>query len=174
MSQFSTPCVFLDRDGVLNKDDVNYTWELDKFEILDGVKEALQQLKAAGFKLVVITNQSGIDKGIYGHEDVAKCHAYLQEQTGHCIDKFYYSPYHRSKTESLARKPGTLFFEKAISRFGIDVKRSFMVGDMERDLIPAKQMGLKTFLIKARTQESSYADDIVDSLLSASKKILNT
>jgi len=160
-------CIFLDRDGVLNKDFVDYVYTIEKLTIMSGVSEALAILKNKGYRLVVITNQSGIAKGVYKHEDVAICHNYIQEQTGNLIDHFYYSPYHASKTESLATKPGTLYFEKAIAKYNLNPDHCWMVGDMERDLIPARKMGLKTILIPHRTPESSYADYKVDSLLEA-------
>ncbi len=160
-------CVFLDRDGVLNVDNVNYTWKIDSFIILPGVPEALKILKDRGYKLVIITNQSGIAKGVYKDEDVLNCFRYLQEKTGNLIDEHYYSPHHHTKTESLGTKPGTLYFEKAIAKFDIDINTSFMIGDTERDLIPAKKIGLKTFLIPHRTPTSVFADRIVDSLLEA-------
>ena len=165
-------CVFLDRDGVLNIDDVNYTYKLERFFIMDGVIEALKKLKDHGYLLIVITNQSGIAKGVYTHEDVAICHEYLQEQCGNAIDQIYYSQYHETVTESLTKKPGTLLFEKAISKFNIDISQSWMVGDMERDLVPAKKFGLKTILIPHRIPDSSFADYKADSLLIASDIIL--
>ena len=160
-------CVFLDRDGVLNYDNVNYTWKLEEFRIMPGVAEALKILKDKGYYLVIITNQSGIAKGVYNHEDVLNCYNYLQEQTGFLIDEMHYSPHHSSTTESLITKPGTLSFEKAIAKYDLDINQSWMVGDMERDLIPAKKIGLKTILIPHRTPESSYADFKADSLLEA-------
>ncbi len=160
-------CVFLDRDGVLNVDNVDYTWTPEAFKILPGVPEALKILKDRGYYLVIITNQSGIAKGIYKDEDVIICYNYLQEKTGNLIDEMYYSPYHHTKTDSLATKPGTLFFERGIAKFSIDPTKSWMVGDTERDLIPAKKMGLKTILIPHRTPESAFADFKVDSLLEA-------
>ena len=160
-------CVFLDRDGVLNVDNVNYTWKVEEFKIMPGVKEALKILKDKGYFLVIITNQSGIAKGVYKHEDVMNCYDYLQEQTGYLIDEIYYSPHHHTKTESLITKPGTLSFEKAIARFNLDISKSWMVGDMDRDLIPAKKMGLKTILIPHRTPESPFADFKAESLLQA-------
>lgn len=160
-------CVFLDRDGVLNVDDVNYVWTTEAFKILPGVPEALKILKDRGYYLVIITNQSGIAKGIYKDEDVMNCHRYLQEQTGHLIDEIYYSPYHATKTESLVTKPGTLSFEKAIAKYNLDINQCWMVGDMDRDLIPAKKLGIKTFLIPHRIPDSAFADFKVDSLLEA-------
>ncbi len=160
-------CVFLDRDGVLNVDDVNYVWTIEAFKILPGVPEALKILKERGYYLVIITNQSGIAKGIYKDEDVLNCYNFLQEKTGHLIDALYYSPYHASQTDSLVTKPGTLSFEKAIARYNLDITQCWMVGDMDRDLIPAKKLGIKTILIPHRTPESPFADLKVDSLLEA-------
>src|SRR5665811_1899720 len=110
-------CVFLDRDGVLNKDYVDYSFKLSRFEILNGVPEALYQLKEAGYLLVVVTNQSGIAQGIYSVRQMEICHIYLQEACDHVIDHIYFSPYHPTVSASLARKPGTLMFEKAVARF---------------------------------------------------------
>jgi D-glycero-D-manno-heptose 1,7-bisphosphate phosphatase len=165
-------CVFLDRDGVLNVDNVNYVWTVEAFQILPGVPEALRILKDRGYRLVIITNQSGIAKGVYQHQDVLNCHQYLQEQTGHLIDELYYSPYHATKTESLVTKPGTLSFERAIARYQLDTDQCWMVGDMPRDLIPAKKLGIKTVLIPHRTPESEYADYVADSLLEACQKYI--
>lgn len=140
-------CIFLDRDGVLNKDYVDYTYTLEKFSILPNVIEGLQRLKGEGYLLIVITNQSGIVKGIYGHEDVRICHDYFQKESGNLIDAFYYSPYHSTLSESLSRKPGSLMFEKAIAKFNIDVHQSWMIGDRDRDLVPARKLGIKTLHI---------------------------
>jgi D-glycero-D-manno-heptose 1,7-bisphosphate phosphatase len=165
-------CVFLDRDGVINIDDVNYTYKVEQFVLVAGVKEALQLLHDKGYLLVLITNQSGIAKGIYGHDDVATCHAYMHQLTGHLIDDIYYSPYHQSFTESLSRKPGSLLFEKAIAKHGIDVSTSYMVGDRGRDLIPARKIGLKTIHIHEAGHPSEPADFIAKNLLDAAKWIV--
>ncbi|WMJ73686.1 HAD-IIIA family hydrolase [Cytophagaceae bacterium ABcell3] len=167
-------CIFLDRDGVINKDYVDYTYTVERFEILDGVIEALNCFKASGYRLVVITNQSGIVKGIYGHDDVKKCHEYFQRECGHLIDAFYYSPWHQNYTNSLSRKPGTLMFERAAAKFDIDMDRSWMIGDRERDLIPARKLGLQTILLEDEVNEGicSYADYVKDNLLDAAKFVL--
>ena len=142
-----SPCVFLDRDGVLNEDDPNYSYTIEKFKIIPGVPEALKLLKKSGYLLVVVTNQSGIAQGIYTVDQMKECHEYFQEKCGGLIDHFYFSPYHPSVTNSLLRKPGTLMFEKAIAKFKINVSKSWMVGDRGRDLIPAKKLGIQTIQI---------------------------
>jgi D-glycero-D-manno-heptose 1,7-bisphosphate phosphatase len=167
-----TRAVFLDRDGVLNKDNPNYTYRVEDFEILPGVIEALQELSKAGYKLVVITNQSGIAQGIYTHQDVAACHQYMQHECGALISHFYYSPYHPSVTASLTRKPGTLLFEKAKAKFDIDFSQSWMVGDRGRDIIPARQLGIRTIQIGNEIEPENKADYICSSLKEASYLIV--
>jgi D-glycero-D-manno-heptose 1,7-bisphosphate phosphatase len=158
---------------VINKDNPNYTFKVSDFEILPGVIEGLKALKSVGYKLVVITNQSGIAQGIYTMDDVKKCHAYFQDECGGIIDAFYFSPYHPSVTESLLRKPGTLMFEKAIARFDIDAKNSWMVGDRGRDLVPAKKLGIKTVQVGDEVPiESEQGEFKVENLLEASRLIL--
>lgn len=165
-------CVFLDRDGVLNKDDVNYTYKLSRFQILPGVPQALYELKKEGYLLVVVTNQSGIAQKIYTQRQMRICHIFLQDACDHMIDHFYFSPYHPSVTASLARKPGTLMFEKAIARFSIDVKKSWMIGDRGRDIIPARELGIRTIQIGDEIEKENRADFKVNDLFKAAKKIL--
>ncbi|NJL12894.1 MAG: HAD family hydrolase [Microscillaceae bacterium] len=140
--------VFLDRDGVLNRDRVNYVYRLADFEILPGVPQALQALKAAGYRLIVVTNQSGIAKGLYTHQEVALCYEYLQQQCGGQIDAHYYAPYHPEyDSASLSRKPDSLMIEKGLARFGVKPAQCWLVGDSERDLVAAKKCHLRTIYI---------------------------
>jgi len=101
-------CIFLDPDGVLNVERGDYTFLPADFRIIDGVPEAIEIIKKAGYIVIVITNQAGISKGIYTREQMHICHEILMEKTHHLIDHIYYSPYHPSFSESLTRKPDTL------------------------------------------------------------------
>lgn len=163
-------CVFLDRDGVINKDFVDYAYSLDRFIILPGVREGITLLKNAGYLIVIITNQSGIAKGIYTRSQMQECHDYLQREVDQQIDKIYYAPGHPSYSESLSRKPGTLMFEKAIAKFNIDISNSWMIGDKKRDLIPAIKMGLKT--IQVDGHDDKMADYAEKNLLNAAERII--
>ena len=163
--------VFLDRDGVINVDRVDYVYEKEQFILIEGVKESLEKLKASGFRLIVVTNQSGIAKGIYSHGHVLKIHDHLRQLCPNLIDAFYYAPWHPDYSESLTRKPGTLMFERAIARFNIDPSESWMLGDKETDLIPAKKMGIKTIQIDLKGAPS--ADIYADSLQEAARMILD-
>jgi D-glycero-D-manno-heptose 1,7-bisphosphate phosphatase len=165
-------CVFLDRDGVINKDNPNYTFRVEDFKILPGVIDALRLLKSKEYRLVVVTNQSGIAQGLYTREQMEACHQFFQRQSGDLIDHFYFSPDHPSVTASLSRKPGTLMFEKAIARFNIDVQKSWMVGDRGRDIVPARKLGMRTIQIGDEIDENEKADHQVSDLLDASKIIL--
>jgi D-glycero-D-manno-heptose 1,7-bisphosphate phosphatase len=167
-------CVFLDRDGVLNLDNPAYTYLVEEFKILPGVTEAIAKLKNAGFLLVVVTNQSGIARGIYTPQQMEACHNFFQKSCSHAIDHFYFSPYHRTVTASLATKPGTLMFEKAIAKFNIDINTSWMVGDRGRDIIPARLLGIRTIQIGDEVESENLADYKTESLLEAAELILTS
>ena len=169
-----TKCVFLDRDGVLNVDNPNYTYRVEDFKIIPGVVDALAVLKKSGFLLIVVTNQSGIAKGIYTQTQVEECHNYFQKECSSLIDHFYFSPYHRTVTESLSTKPGTLMFEKAIARFDINIQASWMIGDRGRDIVPARLLGIRTIQIGDEVEPENLADYKVDNLREATDIILAT
>lgn len=165
--------MFLDRDGVINKDNPNYTYKVEEFLILPGVLAAITLLKESGFLLVVVTNQSGIAQQIYTEAQMKECHDYMQSACAHRIDHFYFCPHHPSVTASIARKPDTLMFEKAIAKFNIDVHSSWMVGDRGRDIIPARNLGIATIQIGHEIEPINQADYAVDGLLQAAQLILS-
>src|SRR5688572_23291878 len=101
-------CIFLDRDGVLNRERGEYTYLTEDFEVIPGVPEALKLLKEKGFLLIVITNQAGIAKELYNRQHVFACHRKLQHACDNVLDALYYAPLHPSVSESLARKPDSL------------------------------------------------------------------
>lgn len=140
-------CIFLDRDGVINEERGTYTYRVEDFNILPGVKEAIRRFKNDGFLLVIITNQAGITRGIYNVEEMQKCHNYMMENTDHLIDDIYYAEYFPDYSHSLLRKPDSLMFEKAIAKYEIDPNQSWMIGNSERDMIPAIKLGIKTVFI---------------------------
>ncbi|MFY0591134.1 D-glycero-alpha-D-manno-heptose-1,7-bisphosphate 7-phosphatase [Roseivirga sp.] len=150
-------CVFLDRDGVLNEELGFQVTAFDQFKIKEGVADGLERLKAAGYKLIVITNQSGIAKGNYTAEFVLKCHQAIQDQCNNALDDIYFAPGYDSISKTLSRKPGSLMLEKAIAKHEVIVEGSWMIGDRESDMIPAKKMGLSTVQITA-DEGSALAD----------------
>lgn len=165
-------CIFLDRDGVLNVDRVDYVYRMEEFIIPPGVGEALRALKDAGYLLIVITNQSGIAKGIYKRENVYLIHNAIQEGTGVELDDIYFCPYHEKfDSHSLTRKPGSLMIEKAAAKYEVDMDASWMVGDHERDITAGTRAGLRTIRLAPSGTETK-ATHLVDDLLAASKIIL--
>ena len=144
--------LFLDRDGVINRERGKHTWRLEEFEVLPDVAEAVLAAHAAGLLVIAVTNQSGIALGLYGHADVERLHAYLHRQLalrGAHLDAVYYCPHHPDRGRCLCRKPGGLLFERAIARFGIDPARSLMVGDRQRDVDAANSVGIRGVLVEA-------------------------
>jgi D-glycero-D-manno-heptose 1,7-bisphosphate phosphatase len=165
-------CIFLDRDGVLNVDRVDYVYRMEEFIIPTGVGEALRALKDAGYLLVIITNQSGIAKGVYKREDVYMIHQAIQDGTGVELDDIYFCPYHEKfDSHSLTRKPGSLMIEKAAAKYEVDMDASWMVGDHERDITAGTRAGLRTIRLAPQGTETK-ATHLVDDLLAASKIIL--
>ncbi|RSK48729.1 D-glycero-alpha-D-manno-heptose-1,7-bisphosphate 7-phosphatase [Hymenobacter rigui] len=153
--------VFLDRDGVLNNEIGEYVWELEKFVVSEGVPESLARLKAAGYYLIVVTNQAGIAKGLYTTAHVQACHQKLQDAAGGLIDAFYFAPGHPQVSESLSRKPGSLMLEKALARFKLDAARCWMVGDRLRDMQAGQRVGVRGILVGPEQQEG-YQPHVAD------------
>jgi D-glycero-D-manno-heptose 1,7-bisphosphate phosphatase len=176
---FTNKAIFLDRDGVLNQDKVDYVYQIQDFKILDGVPEAIKLLKDAGFILIVVTNQSGIAKNIYTEKEVMACWEFLQKNCNYLIDDHYFAPHHPQYTsESLSRKPNSLMLEKAIAKYKIDVQNSWIIGDSNRDIEAGKKVGIKTAHIigtKAQKENIKQVADIqVNSLLEAAQKIIQS
>lgn len=157
--------VFLDRDGVLNREREDYTFRIEDFDILQDVIPALNLLITNEFILIVISNQSGIGKKIYSKEDTEILHSYLEqklEESGILLKEIYYCTHHPETGSCICRKPDSLLIEKAIARFNINTKSSYFIGDKERDIIAGKKAGLKGILIDSNS-----------SLLVAVKKIIS-
>lgn len=144
--------VFLDRDGVINRNNEYYTFKTNQVVINDGVVEALKHFSEKGFLLFVITNQSGVAKKLYTVDDVYAVHQYMQKvfnKSGVSITDFYFCPHHPDVSKCLCRKPDSLLIEKAAARYGVDLSKSFFIGDSSRDIEAAAKAGVKGFLINA-------------------------
>lgn len=140
--------VFLDRDGTINVD-VDYLHEPDQLKFIDGAVEALALLKAQGFKLIVISNQSGIGRGYFGAQDVERLHAYMNtilQRNNAAIDAFYYCP-HVEQDKCTCRKPRTGLIDRAVAEWNIDLSGSYMVGDREKDVLTAVNAGCSYGLV---------------------------
>ena len=134
--------IFLDRDGTINVE-VDYLHETDKLEFIDGTIEALALLKKHGYKLIVISNQSGIGRGYFGARDVERLHEYMNrvlQKHNAAIDAFYYCP-HVEQDRCACRKPRTGLIDRAVAEWDIDLSCSYMVGDREKDVLTAVNAG---------------------------------
>lgn len=151
------PAVFLDRDGVLAKEK-SYICSIEEMEIFPYAAECIKQIKDKGYYALVVTNQSGIARGLFTEDDLLVMHKYIQQKTG--VDAVYYCPHHpEGKVERYSiicncRKPKTGMFEQACREYRIDMKRSYMVGDRAGDIIAGQRAGLKTILL-----ESGYGSE---------------
>lgn len=156
--------ILLDRDGVINRERDDYTYRMEDFEILPGVTDALSLLQKKGYLLIIISNQSGIAKGIYSIDDVEKLHEYLKKQLqkqGIKIEEIYYCPHHPEYGSCICRKPDSLLVEKALARFNVDPEKSYFIGDKERDVFAGKKAGVKGILIAS----NSFLPDAVKPVL---------
>ena len=143
--------IFLDRDGVINKEK-NYLYKVEEFEFIDGVFETCRYFKNLGYLIIVITNQSGIARGIYSENDFIKLTDWMIkefEKENVKIDKVYYCPHHPDFTGKCScRKPEPGMILKAKSEFGIDLKNSILVGDKNSDIEAGLKAGVgRSFLI---------------------------
>ena len=147
------PAAFLDRDGVINHEK-GYVYKISDFEWIEGSKESIKFLNKNNYYVFVISNQSGIARGIYEEKDVLFLHNYINSELGKIdahIDEFFISPYNPkfpNKFQNLInlRKPKTGMLELAESRWSIDKKNSFLIGDKATDIECAKNYGIRGHL----------------------------
>jgi len=173
----SERAVFLDRDGVVNcaivRDGRPYPpANVDELEILPGVGGALRDLKARGYLLIVVTNQPDVARGTLRVEDVEAIHARLAAQLP--IDAFV-SCFHDNGDGCTCRKPKPGMLIDAAARFGIDVARSYMVGDRWRDVDAGNAAGVRALLVDYGYDEQPPAGPFrrVRSLREAADAIMN-
>lgn len=146
-----TPTAFLDRDGVLNVDH-GYVHRADQLEWTDGAAEAVRLLNEVGYRVVVVTNQSGIARGLYDEETLRCFHAHMRDTLatqGARIDAFYFCPHHpQGSVREFAivcgcRKPKAGLLDQADRDDPIDRGRSFLIGDTDADMCAAAAFGIR-------------------------------
>jgi heptosyltransferase-2 len=151
--------VFLDRDGTLNYDP-GYLKVAADLKLLAGVGPALARLKGAGAKLVVVTNQSGVARGIITLKDLEAIHARLQgllEQEDAALDAIYFCPHHPDD-DCRCRKPKVGMVERAVSELQLDLRRSYLIGDHARDIQLAHRVGAKAILLTNEPMDSQVLE----------------
>ncbi|MBC7893173.1 MAG: HAD-IIIA family hydrolase [Sphingobacteriaceae bacterium] len=184
------PAVFLDRDGVLNRE-VDHLRRADDLDLLPGVAGAVKRLNQSDYLSVVVTNQPGLAKGFFTETDLEEIHRELETQLGAeraYLDAIYHCPHHPEagfegevpalKIACDCRKPGTGLVERALHELNIDRSRSFFVGDSTTDLLTGRNAGLRTVLVRTGYggQDGRFEvepDFVADDLAGAVDFILN-
>ncbi len=169
--------VFLDRDGTINKYK-GFLKDVNEFEILPGVAEAIRRINASGYLAIIITNQPVIARGELSVEELKLIHNKMETllgMQGAYLNGLYYCPHHPEKgykgeilglkVNCSCRKPNPGMLLKAAKDFNIDLSQSWMIGDGENDVKAGKAAGCKTAFITSSVNNTNDADVLVDSLL---------
>ncbi len=173
------PAIFLDRDGTLNED-TGYVYKREDWRWLADVPQALAIFAKAGYLLVVVTNQSGICRGMYDEKAVQTLHAFanaeLYAKAACRIDAFYYCPHHPDFTEKChCRKPLPGMLLDAAKELNIDLKKSYMIGDRMSDVHAGQGAGCTALLLTEQEDLRQLAREqniyCVENLLQAAKFI---
>jgi D-glycero-D-manno-heptose 1,7-bisphosphate phosphatase len=178
------PAIFLDRDGTLNLE-VDYLHRPEDVVITPGAASAIADLNAKNIPVIVITNQSGIGKGIFGWEEYQSVTKKIEELLaldGAHIDDIYLCPFHENAVSDYRhrdhpdRKPNPGMILKAAKKHHIDTKRSWMIGDKESDLKAGRNAGCRTALVLTgygNTVNPELADIVADDIGQAIEQILS-
>jgi D-glycero-D-manno-heptose 1,7-bisphosphate phosphatase len=132
------PAAFLDRDGVINHDD-GYVGTRERFRWIEGAAKAIHRLNEAGFLVFIVSNQSGIGRGLFTEDDLVKLHAWMEDELakeGARIDDTRYCPFH----------PEAKLVAYLIANWPVDSKRSFLIGDKDIDMQAARSAGIEGHL----------------------------
>lgn len=178
--------IFIDRDGVINRDPggwTKYGYVTDKkdFHFIPGTLKALKILKEKGMKVVVASNQGGVNKGFYTQEELSKVNEFMLEKirkAGGAIEEVSYC-IHKDEDNCDCRKPKSGMLEKAVKKYGIDPRAAYFIGDAEKDILAGRNIGCKTVLVLSgkTSREDIEAwkykpDYIFDNLLEAVQELI--
>lgn len=150
--------VFLDRDGTIMEDS-HYVGDVSRVILIPGAAEALMRLADAGYRLLIVTNQSGVARGYFPREAVEQIHAHLDEQfakVGVKLDRYYVCPHH-PEDNCDCRKPRPRLLLDAAREFGLDLSQCFMVGDRTSDIQAGIGAGTKTILVLTGAGQAALA-----------------
>ncbi len=176
MTKEAKKAIFLDRDGTLIEE-VNFLHRIEDLHFFPFTEEAISILKNAGFLLLVVTNQSGIGRGIFSTDDMVQIHEAIQKKLDGKIDGFYFCP-HLPEQRCECRKPNTGMIEQAMQDFSIDLKNSWIIGDKRLDVELGFNTKMNTCLVltgygnaelhKLERQPNLIAENLLD----AARKIV--
>ena len=182
MSPGSRRAVFLDRDGTVITD-ADYLADPDRVELIPGADDAIRRLKQAGWAVVMVTNQSGIARGLYTEADYRAVAARLDElleSLDASVDRTYYCPHHPDFSGPCeCRKPGPRLYVQAARDLGLDLGASWYVGDKPSDVLPAVAMGGQGILVRtgygaASVDRIPAGTAVVEDVSAAVDRILGT
>ena len=152
----SRPAVFLDRDGTITRE-VDYLRDVKQLRLLPRAAAAIRELNEAGYAVVIVSNQSGIARGLLTEDDLARIHAVMLARLarhGARLDAIYYCPHLPDATVAAyrkrcaCRKPAPGMLRRAARELDLDLARSYVIGDRARDLEPGRQLGCATVLVR--------------------------
>jgi len=165
----SNKFIFLDRDGVINKE-IGYLHKIEDFEFIDGVFDSIRYLQKKNFRIVIITNQSGIGRGIYTIDDFIRLNNWMIEEfitENIKITDTFFCP-HSPQDDCLCRKPKPGMIKQAVEKYNIDIKTSWLIGDSERDIVAGLNAGIgNTILVKSGhkiNEKETKSKFIIDSI----------
>lgn len=179
--------VFLDRDGTINEEK-DYLHRIEDFAFIPGAPEAIRRLRESGYRVIVVTNQSGVARGYFSREDVDRLHQHIQRELakiGTTVDAFYLCPHHPEKGRGEFKvdcdcrkgRPGMLL--QAAAEQGIDLAASWMIGDKRADLEAGRAACCRSLLVRTgygekelATGAGALAEAVVDDLSTAADYIL--
>jgi len=156
--------VFLDRDGIINKERKDYVKTIDELEIFENISWCIKQLKKNNYLVIVITNQSAINRGLIDIQKIDEIHAEIQRYLAKFnteIDAFYFCP-HRPDENCFCRKPNPGLIIQASNDFDIDLKSSWMIGDNESDILSGQNAGCHTLKISHNNELISSINQILN------------
>jgi D,D-heptose 1,7-bisphosphate phosphatase len=147
------PAIFIDRDGVICKEK-SYITSIEQIEIYSFAQEAVRKLRDAGFKTIIVTNQSAVARGMMSEERLKEINEYLQKMVP--VDGLYYCPHYPPEAEEImpyrincsCRKPKAGMIYTARDEHNIDLSKSFIVGDRASDILAGKNASVKTVLVR--------------------------
>ena len=154
--------LFLDRDGVINKKiDGDYVKTIADFEFIEGSVEGILKLSELFKRIIVVTNQQGIGKGLMTHDQLEKVHDYMSQNLKGKISKIYYCP-HLESDRCNCRKPANGMIKRALQDFPeIIINRSFLIGDSESDILAGKSMHICTVKVDNEFTLFSWVNQIL-------------
>ncbi len=158
--------VFLDRDGVINKERKDYVKTIDELEIFENISKCIQELKKNHYLVIVVTNQSAINRGLTSIQKINDIHNKIQNfllKFNTKIDAFYFCP-HRPDENCLCRKPNPQLIIKASNDFKIDLKSSWFIGDNDSDVLAGKNAGCTGIKIKNNFDLPNTINELIKNL----------